>query len=190
MKITTSFRLRCMLYFSYVFVAGVFLPVNATPPPEETPAICAESFCVLITPQEPLQLVRYVVVLDVKSKRQTIYAYFSSDLIVSFVALPHDGQSKMVEPDPGFAWNYQSAKLATAHACMSCGERSQWRAQRVGIAAATTSPNALNQFISSAGIRVWPLNLRGKWNGSWRDLPLGTKERVRRPSATEGRKTQ
>lgn len=180
-----SGRKTCFRSLAIVIVYASILYFNkalATPPPEQVPAICAQTICLLVLPEASIRVTRYASEFNMHSQEQILSAKLSTGVVVHVVSRPTRKGMKKGQINSDVNWSKRSEKLFVASSCLLCSGEYHWGGQAIGIAIYGDESRSVNSFLEGGGIRLWSLNMNGKWMGNRRDLPLSHTYRIPFPS--------
>lgn len=179
----SGIELRAFLHSTSIAVlvlAPLFQAALATPPPEEMPEICAQTICLLVTPQAPARVVNYYSRVDTSSGKQFLEARLNTGVTLHLVSNTLPRRAAAFD-EPEFKWERRSDTLRVGSSCLLCSDASPWRQQAMGVAIQGPTGESVDAFLRGASIRLWSKGPRGQWNGTHYDVPLSAVHRVQLP---------
>lgn len=158
----------------------LFQAASATPPPEETPEICAQTICLLVIPQARARVVNYYSQVDTLSGKQFLEARLDTGVTLHLASNTLPRRAAALDGSE-FKWERRSDTLWVGSSCLLCSDASPWRQQAMGVAIQGPTGESVDAFLRGASIRLWSKGPRGQWNGTHYDVPLSAVHRVQLP---------
>lgn len=161
-------------------VALASTSATATPPPEEMPAICVRTICVLVLPPFSSRVAGYSSQFDPRSGKQLLSARFDNGVVITIASSPVSGHETVESEGLSFRWSRKADGMLVGSSCSLCADSDDWKGQALGISV-HGDPEKVDSVLKDGLVRVWAMSTRGHWQGAWYDLRLSRPYRVRFP---------